>query len=201
MCSFIRSSAFGLRTSVWTQSRDVVENLGGAIDGVGLLKFNDDHMTPPFAASNWGGPKRSGGPSGQSSHFCHATTKRQAIACNDLPVDALRGLLETLGCGHLLPQALNRRASDFESTTKSPPDRELARKLGEEAAAERYARLFREFIEAKRALGEATGHISEATFSSQLEALERAARERHGQEVRYWLDLHEGKIALRSIRV
>jgi hypothetical protein len=48
-----------------------------------------------------------------------------------------------------------------------------------------YGRLYREYIAAKRALGEPTEHITEATFSNRIQAMERDASSKYGKNVRY----------------
>jgi hypothetical protein len=44
-----------------------------------------------------------------------------------------------------------------------------------------YQRLFAEYIAAKKALGEATDHITEPTFRSRIQSMEAEAAQKHGR--------------------
>jgi hypothetical protein len=48
-----------------------------------------------------------------------------------------------------------------------------------------YARLFAEYIRAKKALGEAVDHITAETFTTRIQSMEQDALQKHGHAVRY----------------
>jgi methyl-accepting chemotaxis protein len=61
----------------------------------------------------------------------------------------------------------------------------VAARLAAEPADAYYARLFADYIEAKRTLGEATDHIGADTFRTRMQSMEQEARQKHGKAVRY----------------
>jgi hypothetical protein len=79
--------------------------------------------------------------------------------------------------------------TDAMSVDEKPPMSEqsvaIAAQLGAEPEVQYYARLYREYIAAKRALGEATDHITEQAFASRIQGMERDASNKHGRPVRY----------------
>jgi len=97
MAQLLSRSPFGLRVSVWTHARAVIERMAREISTVGILIFNDDHARAPEVASPWGGPRRSGGPHGENHFFWEKTSRLQAILCHDLSVYEVRRLLDALG--------------------------------------------------------------------------------------------------------
>lgn len=88
---------FGLRTSVWARSPEIIRRFTLEIGAVGLLLFNDEHAQTPFYASPWGGPKKSGGPSGESHLFWEKTSRLQAIGASQLSPEQLQAVLGALG--------------------------------------------------------------------------------------------------------
>lgn len=98
MVALIRESPFGLRTSLWTSSAAVMARFVADIPDVGLFIINDDHAQAPAFASPWGGPKRSGGPYGESNLFGERTSHLQAIGGNRLTGDQLAAITSALGC-------------------------------------------------------------------------------------------------------
>ena len=64
-------------------------------------------------------------------------------------------------------------------------DPAAASRLAAEPKADYYARIFREYIAAKTALGEATEQITEPTFVAKIQDMEREASARLGLPVRY----------------
>jgi hypothetical protein len=61
----------------------------------------------------------------------------------------------------------------------------MASRLAAEAPSDYYARIFREYIAAKKALGESTEQITEPTFVSRIQDMEREASGRLGKSVRF----------------
>jgi acyl-CoA reductase-like NAD-dependent aldehyde dehydrogenase len=99
MIATIERSPFGLRASVWTSTAEVLAHFVREIRSVGLVLCNDDHARTPVYASPWGGPKRSGGPRGESHFFWEQTSHLQAITCERLSEREIRALALALGCG------------------------------------------------------------------------------------------------------
>ena len=102
MMRIVAESPFGLRASVWAQDPAVLARFAQAIGSVGLVLFNEDHARSPYFASPWGGPKRSGGPYGESHFFWEKTSRLQALSLGTLAGPALEAIFEALGCRTLL---------------------------------------------------------------------------------------------------
>ena len=61
-------------------------------------------------------------------------------------------------------------------------DPEAVRRLAAEPApAQYYARIYREYIAAKRAIGEPTDHITEQAFAARIQGMEQEAAQKYGQ--------------------
>jgi hypothetical protein len=71
--------------------------------------------------------------------------------------------------------------------------------LAAEPAAQYYARIFREYIAAKKALGEATDHITEQTFTSRIQSMEQDASQKHGRPVRYQVQARAKEVVLIAV--
>jgi hypothetical protein len=61
----------------------------------------------------------------------------------------------------------------------------VALRLAQEPAQSYYARIYGEYIAAKRALGEATEHITEQAFATRIQGMEKEAATKYGKPVRY----------------
>jgi acyl-CoA reductase-like NAD-dependent aldehyde dehydrogenase len=96
MTTVMQASPFGLRASVWTRSRAVMAHFARRLGGVGILVFDDDHARSPEVASAWGGPKRSGGPGGESYVYAEKTSHAQSIVVNGGP-ESVRAIGDALG--------------------------------------------------------------------------------------------------------
>jgi enoyl-CoA hydratase/carnithine racemase len=79
MLATVDGVPFGLRASIWTKTEAVAERFIAALGDVGLLIVNGDHAQHPRYLSPWGGPKRSGGPHGESHLFWQKTSHLQGI--------------------------------------------------------------------------------------------------------------------------
>lgn len=97
MIELVNRSPFGLRFSLWTETPMVLARFTKEIDRTGLLIFDDEHTQCPAYASAWGGPGRSGGPSGESHLFWEKTSHLQAIAARRLNHEQRSAVLEALG--------------------------------------------------------------------------------------------------------
>jgi methyl-accepting chemotaxis protein len=78
-------------------------------------------------------------------------------------------------------------------------DPAVVRKLTDEPAADYYARIFREYIAAKKALGEATEQITQQTFVGRIQEMEREASSKVGKAVRYQVASNGREVSLLAI--
>jgi hypothetical protein len=75
---------------------------------------------------------------------------------------------------------------DLEDKQVDPStDPAYAQKLANEPAEAYYARLYAEYISAKKGLGEAVDHITEPTFRQRIVSMEAEASQKQGKAVRY----------------
>ena len=71
--------------------------------------------------------------------------------------------------------------------------------LKNEAAEVYYQRLYVEYIDAKKALGEATDHITEPTFRARIQSMEAEAAQKHGRAVRYQVKRADKEVQLLAV--
>jgi hypothetical protein len=71
--------------------------------------------------------------------------------------------------------------------------------LGQEPAERYYARLYGEYIAAKRSLGEPVDHITDAAFRSRIQGMEQEASQKHGRPVRYQVQLNGREVVLLAV--
>lgn len=74
-----------------------------------------------------------------------------------------------------------------------------AARLAAEPADAYYARLYNEYIRAKRALGEQTDHITDAAFRSRIQGMEQDAATKHGRPVRYHVQSNGREVVLLAV--
>jgi methyl-accepting chemotaxis protein len=74
-----------------------------------------------------------------------------------------------------------------------------AQSLAAEAAAPYYARIYREYINAKKALGEQTDHITEQAFATRIQGMERDAAQKYGRPVRYQVHARNKEVVLLAV--
>ncbi|HEY8075080.1 MAG TPA: hypothetical protein VIF62_13245, partial [Labilithrix sp.] len=79
-----------------------------------------------------------------------------------------------------------------------PPDVDPAR-LAAEPADAYYGRLYREYIAAKKALGEQTDHITDAAFRSRIQGMEQDAASKQGKPVRYHVQSNGREVVLLAV--
>ena len=72
-------------------------------------------------------------------------------------------------------------------------------RLAAESPAQYYARIYREYIAAKRANGEATEHITEQAFATRIQAMERDAAQKYGRPVRYQVQARNKEVILIAV--
>jgi hypothetical protein len=78
-------------------------------------------------------------------------------------------------------------------------DPDAAQRLAAEPAASYYARVYREYIAAKKAIGEPTDHISEQAFVSRIQSMEKDMAEKHDRPVRYQVQARAKEVVLLAI--
>ena len=78
-------------------------------------------------------------------------------------------------------------------------DPESVNRLAGEAGAAYYARIYREYITAKKALGEQTDHITEQAFATRIQGMERDAAAKYGRPVRYQVQARNKEVVLLAI--
>jgi hypothetical protein len=74
-----------------------------------------------------------------------------------------------------------------------------AAKLAAEPIDAYYARLYREYIAAKKALGEQVDHITDAAFKSRIQGMETDASAKHGRPVRYHVQSNGREVVLLAV--
>jgi hypothetical protein len=78
-------------------------------------------------------------------------------------------------------------------------DPEAVTRLATEPPAKYYARIYREYIGAKRANSEATDHITEQAFATRIQAMERDAAQKYGRPVRYQVQARNKEVVLLAV--
>lgn len=71
--------------------------------------------------------------------------------------------------------------------------------LGQEPAEQYYARLYGEYIAAKRSLGEQVDHITNEAFRSRIQGMEQEATQKHGRPVRYQVQVNGREVVLLAV--
>jgi hypothetical protein len=74
-----------------------------------------------------------------------------------------------------------------------------AGRLAAEPADAYYARLYREYINAKKGLGEQVDHITDAAFKSRIQGMEQDAASKHGRPVRYHVQSNGREVVLLAV--
>jgi hypothetical protein len=90
-------------------------------------------------------------------------------------------------------------AMGVESKSGDALDSAAIAALANEPAPQYYARLYREYIEAKRAFGEDTAHITEQTFAARIQGMEKEAQAKGGRPVRYKVQAQNREVTLLAI--
>lgn len=71
--------------------------------------------------------------------------------------------------------------------------------LASEPTDQYYARIYGEYINAKRSLGEAVDHITDAAFRQRIQGMEQEAMQKFGKPVRYRVQLRGREVTLLAI--
>ena len=83
-----------------------------------------------------------------------------------------------------------------QSPTEMTMDPDAIRRLAGEPAAQYYGRIYREYMAAKKALGEPTDHITEQAFAARIQGMEQEAAAKHGRPVRYQVQANGQEVVL-----
>ena len=83
MVSLCNSHPFGLRVSVWTQSKDYKKRFVKYFHNSGILRINSRHIDFSLCLASHGGTKKSGGPFGEMNYIWQKTTHLQGISVSD----------------------------------------------------------------------------------------------------------------------
>jgi hypothetical protein len=90
-------------------------------------------------------------------------------------------------------------AVDTKQAAEQAVDPAAAASLAAEPPAQYYSRIYREYITAKRALGEATDHITEQAFAQRIQGMEQDAHNRSGKRVRYQVHARNKEVVLIAV--
>jgi hypothetical protein len=74
-----------------------------------------------------------------------------------------------------------------------------AKTLREEPDAQYYARIFKEYVDAKISLGDPVDHITREAFVGRIMASERETSEKHGKPVRYKVEVRGREVVLIAV--
>jgi len=98
------------------------------------------------------------------------------------------------------------RAQDFqealsvdESAVSGTADPSVAAALASEPSDQYYRRLFKEYISAKRELGDPVDHITFDAFSGKIRSSEQEMSQKHGRPVRYEVQLRGNAVVLNAV--
>lgn len=78
-------------------------------------------------------------------------------------------------------------------------DPEAIARLAAEPPPQYYARVYREYVQAKRAIGEPTDHITEQAFATRIQGMERDAAKKYGRPVRYQVQARNKEVVLLAV--
>ncbi len=90
-------------------------------------------------------------------------------------------------------------AVDERSVAAASVDASLAAALRSEPTDSYYGRLFREYIAAKRSLGDPVDHITEANFVGRIRTSENEMSQKHGKPVRYRVETRGREVVLIAV--
>jgi hypothetical protein len=82
---------------------------------------------------------------------------------------------------------------------QNPGGANPAAALAQEPAEQYYARLYNEYMTAKRSLGEQVDHISDQAFRGRIQGMEQEAQGKHGRPVRYQVQVNGREVVLLAV--
>jgi hypothetical protein len=92
-------------------------------------------------------------------------------------------------------------AVDDKRGAEGALDPAVVAQLAAEAPAQYYGRIYREYIAAKRQLGEPTDHITEQAFVGRIQGMEQEAAQKSGRAVRYQVQARGREVVLIAVPV
>jgi hypothetical protein len=90
-------------------------------------------------------------------------------------------------------------AVDDKRGAEGAIDPAVVAQLAAEGPAQYYGRIYREYIAAKRQLGEQTDHITEQAFVGRIQGMEKDASEKSGRPVRYQVQARNKEVVLIAV--
>ncbi len=78
-------------------------------------------------------------------------------------------------------------------------DPAVAQALHAEAEGVYYARVFGEYVAAKRSIGDPSDHINQAEFTQKLQASEQELAQKHGKPVRFRVEVKGKEVVLVAV--
>jgi len=90
-------------------------------------------------------------------------------------------------------------AVDERSVAAATVDAATVAALRSEPADTYYGRLFREYVAAKRSLGDPVDHITEANFMARIRSSETEMKDKHGKPVRYRIETRGREVILIAV--
>jgi hypothetical protein len=97
------------------------------------------------------------------------------------------------------PSRYTESLDDNATTNGGQLDADAVQRLAAEPADQYYARVYREYIAAKTAIGESTSHITESTFTSRIQSMESDAAQKYGRPVRYQVQSRNKEVILLAV--
>jgi methyl-accepting chemotaxis protein len=94
------------------------------------------------------------------------------------------------------PTAQSFASMEAEAAAVDPA---TAAALAQEPAAQYYARIYAEYIGAKRALGEAVDHITEQAFVARVQGMEQDAAQKQGRPVRFQIQSRGNEVVFQPV--
>ncbi|HEX3345982.1 MAG TPA: MXAN_5187 C-terminal domain-containing protein [Polyangiaceae bacterium] len=86
-----------------------------------------------------------------------------------------------------------------QSASEMTMDPEAIGRLASEPPAQYYARIYREYVAAKKAIGEPTDHISEQAFAARIQGMEQDAAQKYARPVRYQVQARNKEVVLLAV--
>ncbi len=90
---------------------------------------------------------------------------------------------------------------DEKSAAAEQVDMTRATKLAAEPADQYYARIFHEYIEAKRSIGDPVDHITQSSFIDRIKQREAEMSSKSGRPVRYQVELRGREVVLIAVQL
>jgi methyl-accepting chemotaxis protein len=78
-------------------------------------------------------------------------------------------------------------------------DAAAVERLAAEPSGQYYARIYREYVAAKQAIGESTDHISEVAFATRIRNMEEDQAQKYGRPVRYQVRARNREVVLLAV--